>query len=162
MFEISNDRKKYCDEWNEYFDQYRNIEFETKINNNELLIEVYKFEIGKKCKYDFEHTYKDDDSFDCLYNLNKTFKYLFKNGYKYVYIDENSKLYKMCEENNNSIIHSPYKTINKKTFMLEKNNKLYCIVGRAFLPNKINKTFFGYVGTISNKKLVQTTIYDYL
>lgn len=158
MFEITEEKKKYFEEWEKYFEQNRNIELENKINNNQLFIDIYKSEMLKKCKYDFEHTYKEDNSFDSMYGLNKSFRYLFENGYKFIYVDKNSKFYKNCEGNN--IIHSPFKEINKKIFILEKNNQLFYIVGRAFLPNKINKTFLGYVGRITNKSWIQITIFD--
>ncbi len=163
-YEVPIEIKKYLEKWNSYFESCRNITLEEKINSNQIEISVYyETKILEKCDLDFGYKYKEINDLDEKYgSTRKALRHLLDIGYKWFYLDKESKLYKTCIEVGNHIIHSPFKELNKKIFIIQNENKLFCILGLAYYPNNYIEVFFGYVGEIGKKTFKQTSIFDYL
>jgi len=163
-YETPLEIQKYNDAWNDYFEKHRNKYLEDKINNNQIDIDVYyDTELLKKCDLDFCYKYKKNNDLDECYGKNrKALRYLFENGYKWFYLSEESNLYKTCIEVGNHLIHSPFEKINNKIFILQNENKLYCILGAGYFPRNYTEIYFGYVGEMGRKTFKQANIFDYM
>lgn len=163
-YEIPIEIQKYSKEWDEYFENHRNVFLEEKINNNQIEVDVYYDKnICEKCSLDFGYKYKENNDLDERYDwTRKALRYLFENNYKWFYLSKKSNLYKTCVEVGNHLIHSPYKERNKEIFILQNDNKLFCILGLAFYHNNYTEIFFGYIGEMGRKTLKQSTIFDYI
>lgn len=164
MFTEDEKRKNYNEEWYSFFENYHDLDLENKVNSDAISIYIYANSLYERSALDFEHSYSDRD-LESQYSCRKSLKYLFENGFSWINIKEQSKYYQLLIDLKSSICRSPYKNFeNKKDFFILRSpdNKIYCILGVAFLPRKINKTFFGYLGELNKVTNKQTTIFDFI